>query len=1065
MAKKFKTVSIDGNTATTHSAYAFSEVASIYPITPSSDMGEMADAWAAKGLKNIFGEKLDVKQMQSEAGAAGACHGALSGGTLTSTYTASQGLLLMLPNMFKIAGEMQPGVIHCSARSIAAQSLSIFGDHSDVMACRSTGFGMLASNNPQEAQDLAAVAHLVAIESSIPFLHFFDGFRTSHTIQNVEQIDYDTFKEMVNMDAVRKFREEAMKPESPYCKVGAQNPDVYFQGRETTNNQYRDLHLVVKKYMDKLYDATGRRYELFEYIGDPNAEKIIIAMGSGADTIHETVDYLTAKGEKVGAIIVRLYRPFNIDALKDVIPASVKKIAVLDRTKEPGAIGEPLYLDVVATLQKRPDIDIYGGRYGLSSKEFTPSMIKAVYDHLDNNPWHGFTVGINDDVSNLSIPIHEEIDTEDKSTVRCKFWGYGSDGTVGASKNSIKIIGEGTDKYVQGYFQYDSNKSGGYTVSHLRFGDKLIRSQYLVHSANFISCSRPQYIGKYDLLDGITEGGTFLLNSEWKPEEVWEHLTADMQKTIIDKKVKVYCIDAGHIAKEVGLGGRRTTVMQTVFFKLSGILPADESIQMIKDYIKKTFLQKGQDIVDMNWKAVDASVSAVCEVPVPATAGANAAPMIDIVPEGSGDFAMNVIDPVARLKGDDVKVSQMPINGVIPVETNRLQNKGRATKALKKPMKYDFIDNNKHNFEHPYVEYIPSCKGCGEIQYVMNIAQLFGDRMMIANATGCSSIYGGTFPNIPWAKDANGHGPTWANSLFEDNAEYAYGMRLAVNQNRKLLKSNSEKLIKMNISAELKAAIEKQLKNFKELTNDVKADAISLKVLLTNETVTDENKCLLADTLNLADYYVEKSVWAFGGDGWAYDIGYGGLDHIMASSENVNVLVMDTEVYSNTGGQASKATPRGAIAKFAADGKKMAKKNLGLMITTYGNAYVAQINMMADHEQALKAIKEAEEYDGPSILIGYSPCIAHGIDLKYASSQSKKAHTTGYWPMYRFDPRKDNPFTWESPVPSTDFDEYVDAEVRYNGLKRSNPEEYDRLRKLATVDNARRIEETKGLAD
>ncbi len=1063
MAKQFKTVSIDGNTATTHSAYAFTEVASIYPITPSSDMGEMADAWAARDLKNIFGEKVNVQEMQSEAGAAGACHGALSGGTLTSTYTASQGLLLMIPNMFKIAGEMQPGVIHCSARSIAAQALSIFGDHSDVMSCRSTGFAMLSSSNPQEAQDMAAVAHLSAIEASIPFVHFFDGFRTSHTIQKVEQIDYATYKEMINMDAVRKFKNESMKPESPYCKVGAQNPDVYFQGRETTNNQYAALPATVKKYMQKITEVTGRKYDLFEYYGAPDAEKLIIAMGSSIDTIRETLDYMTAKGEKVGAINVRLYRPFSVEGLVEAVPASVKKIAVLDRTKEPGSIGEPLYLDVVAALKERKDIEIFGGRYGLSSKEFTPSMVKAVYDHLDNNPWHSFTVGINDDVSNLSIPILEEIDTEDESTVRCKFWGYGSDGTVGASKNSIKIIGEGTDKYVQGYFQYDSNKSGGFTVSHLRFGDKEIRSQYLIKNADFISCSRHQYIGKYDLLEGIVEGGTFLINCEWAPEDVWKNFTKDMQEEIIAKKVKVYCVDAGKIAKEVGLGGRINTVMQTIFFKLAGILPADESIQMIKDYVEKTFAKKGKEIVEMNWNAIDAAVNAVAEVPVPATFGTECSPIQDVVAPGSGEFADKVIDPVARLKGDLVKVSEMPINGVIPTETNRIQNKGRATKPLKKPMKYDFIDPNMHNFDDVYVEYIPSCKGCGEIQYVMNVCQLFGDRMMIANATGCSSIYGGTFPNIPWAKDKNGFGPTWGNSLFEDNAEYAYGMRLAVDQNRKTLKTNAEKLVGMNISAELKAALEKQLKNFKELNNDVKADARALKVLLEKETATDENRAVLATTLNLADYFVDKSVWAFGGDGWAYDIGYGGLDHIMASDKNVNVLVMDTEVYSNTGGQASKSTPRGAIAKFAASGKKLGKKNLGLMMTTYGHVYVAQVNMMADHEQAIKAIKEAEEYDGPSIIIGYSPCIAHGIDLKKAIPQAKKAHSSGYWPVYRFDPRKENPFTWELPEASSNFDEYVDAEIRYNALKRMAPEEHARLRELARKDNARRIEDIKAL--
>ncbi|MEI6089782.1 MAG: pyruvate:ferredoxin (flavodoxin) oxidoreductase [bacterium] len=1054
--KQFQKVSIDGNTATTHSAYAFSEVASIYPITPSSDMGELADAWSAQGRKNIFGQKLEVREMQSEAGAAGAFHGSLSGGALATTFTASQGLLLMIPNMFKVAGEMQPGVIHCSARAIAAQSLCIFGDHSDVMACRGTGFGMLTSANPQEAQDIAAITHMTAIESSIPFVHFFDGFRTSHTVQKMELIDYDTFAELVDLDAVKKFRAEAMTPDTPYCKVGAQNPDVYFQGRETSNLQYQDLPNVVKSNMAKFAKATGRNYELYEYYGAKDAEKIIIAMGSAIDTIQETIDYMLTKGEKVGVITIRLYRPFAVEDLVAKIPATVKKIAVLDRTKEPGSIGEPLYLDIVASLKGRSDIEIIGGRYGLGSKEFTPSMVQAVYKHLDNNGWHSFTVGINDDVSHLSIPVEEDIDTEDKSTIRCKFWGYGSDGTVSAAKNAIKIIGDGTEKFVQGYFQYDSNKSGGFTVSHLRFGDKPIRSQYLVKNADFISLNRQQYIGRYDILEGIVDGGTFVINCSWKPEDVFKNLTEDMQKTIVAKNIKVYCIDASTIAKKVGLGGKINTVMQTAFFQLSNVLPPKEAIEMTKKFVEKQFLKKGKEVVDMNWAAIDGTVANIFEVPIPAECD-KFAKILEIVPADAGDFANFVVDPVLRLQGDNVKVSQMSVNGTLPTQTSRWMKDNRPGKSQSWLSKFDFINPDNHYFDEPYVEYIPSCNGCGETPYVQAVTQLFGDRMLIANATGCSSIYGGSFPNIPYAKDKNGHGPVWGNSLFEDNAEYAYGMRLAIDQNRLLLKDEAEKLAKMNISAELKAALTNQIANFKAVSNVVKESADALKVLLLNEKETAENKYSLGMVINLKDFFVEKSVWAFGGDGWAYDIGYGGLDHVLASDKNINVLVMDTEVYSNTGGQASKSTPRGAVAKFAAGGKTIGKKNLGLMMTTYGHVYVASVNMAADKEQTARAIAEAEAYDGPSIIIAYSACINQGFDLVLAKKQSEKATAAGYWPLYRFNPLNKKSFTWDSPAITEDFDEYVNAEVRYNSLDRINASESVRLRELAKEDNVRRF--------
>lgn len=1058
-------VTVDGNTATTHSAYAFSEVAAIYPITPSSDMGEMADAWASAGKKNLFGEKVDVVQMQSEAGAAGAVHGALSGGAMTTTFTASQGLLLMIPNMFKIAGELQPTVFHISARSIAAQSLSIFGDHSDVMACRSTGFGMLSSANPQEAQDFAAVAHLASLESSIPFLHYFDGFRTSHTIQKIEQLDYDTMKEMLDQQYVEKFRRTAMRPEDPICKVGAQNPDVYFQGRETVNRFYDITPAIVKKYFTMLNEKTGREYQLFEYHGHPQAEKIIILMGSGCDTVDETLEYLVSKGEKVGAIKVRLFRPFSVKDFVDAIPSSVKKIAVLDRTKEPGSIGEPLYMDVVTALNNK-GLFIIGGRYGLSSKEFTPSMVKAVFDHLEANGHHNFTVGINDDVTHLSIPVNEEIDTEDPETIRCKFWGYGSDGTVSANKNSIKIIGDSTDLYVQGYFQYDSNKSGGFTVSHLRFGKKPIKSQYLLNNSDFIALHRQQYIGVYDILEGISEGGTFLLNSGWKPEIAFSKLTKEMQETIRNKKLKFYIIDASKIAKKVGLGNRINTVMQTAFFKLSGVLPEKEAIELIKKHVEKQFAKKGQNIVEMNWKAIDASADAVVEVPIPSEE-TEYAEMQTVVPVDAGEFAQKIMDPVLRLKGDSIPVSLMPINGALTTMTKRLEKGGRQGKPQQWISRFEFVPPTQ--YDYPYFEYPGSCAGCGEIAYIAAATQIYGDRMLIANATGCSSIYGGTFPSTPYAKDDKGRGPAWANSLFEDNAEYGFGMRLAVDANRNQLKSQVAALLEKGTNEELTLALNKQIELFSEKSPEAKDNADKIKSILPKvlETATDDTKPIIKKIIELQDYFIDKSIWMIGGDGWAYDIGFGGLDHVMASNRNVNILVVDTEVYSNTGGQSSKATPRGAIAKFAALGKKTGKKNLGLMMTTYGTAYVASVNMGMDREQVLKAIVEAEAYDGPSIILAYSPCIAHGYDMVLGKKQSEKAAMTGYWPIFRYNPdlyeKGENPLIWETPEKTMEFEEFAYNEIRYNSLKRFMPEEAEKLMTLAKVDNERRMKDFKHL--
>ncbi|MFP4302115.1 MAG: pyruvate:ferredoxin (flavodoxin) oxidoreductase [Spirochaetaceae bacterium] len=1063
-------INIDGNEATSNIAYAFSEVAAIYPITPSSPMGEKADEWAAEGKKNLFGQELQVIEMQSEAGAAGAVHGSLSGGAMTTTYTASQGLLLMIPNMYKIAGEMLPTVFHVSARSIAAQSLSIFGDHSDVMSVRMTGFGLISSANPQEAQDLAAIAHLSTLEAKIPFIHFFDGFRTSHTVKKIEALEYETLQEMIDMKYVEEFRANGLNPERPRTKTGAQNPDVYFQGRETVNKYYEAAPAVVKKQMELFEKKTGRKYELFQYVGDPNAEKVIIAMGSGVDTIDETVKYLTKKGEKVGAIKVRLYRPWSMEDFKAALPKSCKKIAVLDRTKEPGAPGEPLFLDVSHALRDT-DIMVIGGRYGLSSKEFTPPMVKAVYDHLDGKAFHDFTVGIEDDVTKKSLPIKELIDTEPESATRCKFWGYGSDGTVSANKNSIKIIGEETDLYVQAYFQYDSRKSGGYTVSHLRFAEEPIQSEYLLTNCDFIALHRPQYIGRYDILEGIVEGGTFLINSNEEPEKVFNTFTKDMQKTIIDKKVKVYTIDGFKIAKEAGLGNRISTVMQTAFFKLANIIDPDEAVSMIKKYVEKQFKSKGQEIVDMNWKAIDMAIDALKEVPVPSKLPQEAAEVQQLVPADSSEFAKKVIDPSMRLKGDTIPVSAMPIDGSVPVSTNRLEKDNRpGALPIKWASKHPAVQElDTVQWDEPYFEYPSSCMGCGEVQYIYLATQLFGKRMMIANATGCSSIYGGTFPTTPYAADSTGRGPTWANSLFEDNAEYGFGMRLAVDANRLQLKSNVEKLLEKGVGGELAAALRKNLDLWKE-TNKKAMDAAEETTKLlpkAQKEATAETKPIINKIVELKDYFVDKSVWAFGGDGWAYDIGYGGLDHVMASGKNINILVLDTEVYSNTGGQSSKATPRGAIAKFAASGKKTGKKNLGLMMTTYGNVYVAQVNIGMNREQVAQAFVEAEQYDGPSIIIAYSPCIAHGYDLKFSMKQMKSAGQSGYWPIYRYNPANrmvgENPFTWDSEEPTIDFKEYTKGEIRYRALELSQPEEAERLQKLAKEDNERRIEELKKL--
>ncbi len=1172
MKRKFEP--IEGNTAATHVAYAFSEVAAIYPITPSSLMGELADSWAAQGRKNIFGQTVDVIEMQSEGGASGAVHGSLSAGALTTTFTASQGLMLMLPNMHKIAGEMLPTVFHVSARSLACQSLSIFGDHSDVMSARNTGFGLIASGSVQETMDLAIVAHLAALKSKVPFVHFFDGFRTSNEIQKVEMIPYETMAELVEMKYVEEFRSHSMNPERPYLKVGAQNPDVYFQGRETVNQYYDRAPDIVQECMDRVANKIGRSYHLFDYVGAPDADRVIVSMGSSVETIEEAVNYLRGKGEKVGAIKVRLYRPFSAKALLSALPDSVKKIAVLDRTKEPGSLGEPLYMDV-ATALKEKEIDVIGGRYGLSSKEFTPAMVKAVYDHLEGKSTHGFTVGIEDDVTNLSLPVGEPLDSEPEGVVRCKFWGYGSDGTVSANKNSIKIIGDSTDMYAQGYFQYDSKKSGGVTISHLRFGKEKIQSQYLLNTVDFAALHKSSYIGRYDILKGIRENGTFLLNSNWKAEEVFENLTESMQKTIIDKNIKVYNIDALKIANEVGLRNRISTIMQVAFFKISGVLPEDKALKLIKDAIKKTFMKKGEDIVKMNWKAVDRTLEALEEVPIPDKIG-KSAPEIKLIPDDASDFAKSVIDLSMHFEGDKIKVSQMPLDGAVPTGTTKLEKRGVANlvprwipdnciqcnqcslvcphatirpkqidpddlkdapgnfvtlksrtkndrdlkyrlqvyiedcvgcencvevcptkdKALEmvpigEARKAGEVENEKFfeelpdnvldgvkkttvkgsQFLLPYLEFHGACAGCGETPYVKLATQLYGDRMIIANATGCSSIWGGTFPTVPYCKDKNGRGPTWANSLFEDNAEYGFGMRLAVNSNRKQLLFNINKLLEMGTTKELTQALQKSREHWTSVEDEAKSAAEEVIKALpeAQKKASGEKEKVLRKIIELKDYIVDKSVWSIGGDGWAYDIGYGGLDHVLATGKNINVLVLDTEVYSNTGGQASKATPTGSVAKFASAGKATKKKDLGRMAMSYGYVYVAAVAMGANQNQCLRAFLEAESYDGPSLIIAYAPCINHGLDMTKTQAEEKLAVDTGYWILYRYDPRRaeegKNPLVLDSKEPKLEYQTFLDNEIRYRTLMQQHPDAAKVLFKRAAQEAEQRYKDYKKMSE
>ena len=1173
MAKKMQT--IDGNYAASYVAYAFSEVAAIYPITPSSTMGEYADIWASQGQKNMFGQKLEVVEMQSEAGAAGAVHGSLSAGALTTTYTASQGLLLMIPNMYKIAGEMLPTVFHVSARALAAQSLSIFGDHSDVMSCRATGYAMTSAASIQETHDLALVAHLATLESEIPFLAFFDGFRTSHEFQKVELLDYSDMKSMLDMKYVERFRNRALRPDAPYAKMAAQNPDVYFQGRETTNKQYEALPAIVQKYMDKVGEVTGRKYHLFDYVGAADADKVIVAMGSACETIEEAIGYLNAKGRKLGLLKVRLYRPFAADVLVKALPATVKKVAVLDRCKGPGSLGEPLFLDVKAALAGK-DVTVIGGRYGLASKEFTPSMVNAIYKHMDGKNTHNFTVGINDDVTGLSLPIDEEIVTEPAGTTACMFWGLGGDGTVGSNKNSVKIIGDHTNKYVQAYFVYDSKKSGGITVSHLRFGDKPITSEYTITAPNFVACHNPAYIGRYDMLAGIVDGGTFLINSELPADKVFESFTREMQEVIVRKHVKVYTIDALKLALEVGSPKYVSTIMQTCFFKLANIIPADEAIGYIKSGIEKKFKKKGDDVVKENQACVDQALAMLKEVEVPASLdGVAAYEPKALITEDMGTFANTLMKPILHQKGDDIPVSAMSYDGSMPTATSKFEKRGIApsvpkwdsaaciqcnqcvmacphaairskliepanlagapasfnTVDAKPPVKKElglkyrlqvFIEDctgcgvcvetcpvkekaihlthtpeeraagqdenvefflslpdnvmggtdaktvKGSQFLMPYFEFSGACAGCGETPYVKLVSQLFGNRMIVANATGCSSIYGGSFPSLPYCKDKKGRGPAWANSLFEDNAEYGFGMRLAVDTNRKQLMDCIKKIQELGVCCDdMKSALDYAVANWENTSDEAMANQEKLGELLkvAVEKSEGEKREIYAKMLELKDYFVDKSVWILGGDGWAYDIGFGGLDHVVAQNRNVNILVLDTEVYSNTGGQASKSTPIGAVALFANSGKRLTKKNLGFMCMSYGNVYVASISMGANRQQALTAIREAEAHNGPSIILAYAPCIAHGINMSKSQTEAKRAVEAGYWPLYRYNPAEEQPFKWETKEATASFQEFIRSENRYKALFKTSPADAEELFTKAEADAKRRMTFYKNLGE
>ncbi|MFH1013330.1 MAG: pyruvate:ferredoxin (flavodoxin) oxidoreductase [Thermoplasmatota archaeon] len=1161
-------ISVDGNTAAAHIAYAFSDVAAIYPITPSTAMGEMVDAWSAQGRKNLFGQRLKVVEMQSEGGAAGAVHGSLSAGAFTTTFTASQGLLLMIPNMYKISGELMPTVFHVSARAIAGQALSIFGDHQDVMAVRETGFALLSSGSVQEVIDLSLVAHLATIRASIPFIEFFDGFRTSHEIQKIKTIDYESIRPLVDWNAIKKHRDRSLNPEHPHLRGSAQNPDIYFQVTEAANKYYLEVPRIVEEEMGKVSKLTGRSYHLFDYVGDPSAERIIIMMGSGAQAAEEAVEYLNKRGEKVGLVIVRLYRPFSVEHFLKVVPKTVMKIAVLDRTKENGSYGEPLYLDISAVYQhQKGNMTIVGGRYGLGSKDFTPSMVKAVFDNLvREKPQNNFTVGIIDDVTHTSLPIGEEFEATPAGLVQCKFWGLGGDGTVGANKDAIKIIGDNTDMYAQGYFAYDSKKSGGVTVSHLRFGKSPIKSTYLITSADYVACHNHTYVNKYDLLEGIKPKGTFVLNCPWTIAEMDTYLPNNMKRTIAEKKLKFYTIDAVKIAKGIGLGGRINMVMQAVFFKLSNVLPVDDAMIYLKDAIKKTYGRKGKAIVEMNWNAVDKSLEYIHEVSYPSTWAH--LPKDPLKVSSEPVFVRDVMRPMLAQQGDKLPVSVFTPGGIFPHGTTKYEKRGvainvpewqvdnciqcnmcslvcphaairpflvnedelnRAPKGfdvkkavgkevkdfyfriqtypqdclgcgncsdicpakekalIMKPLETQFGQIpmqsfteklplrdggfNKYSikgsqFNQPLFEFSGACAGCGETPYLKLVTQLFGDQMIIANATGCSSIWGGSAPSVPFTVNKEGHGPAWANSLFEDNAEYGFGMILATMQRRERLADLiTQALSEVTLSNELREACSGWLAS-KDDAEASKSFGNRIKSLLDK----NHDDPLLNEIYDARDMLAKKSIWAVGGDGWAYDIGYGGLDHVLAMGEKINVLVFDTEVYSNTGGQSSKATPHGSVAKFAYSGKKTKKKDLGLIAMSYGYVYVASVAMGANMDQVVKAFRDAESYPGPSIIIAYAPCINHGINAGMGKTQheARLAVQSGYWPLYRYDPRLraegKNPFQLDSAQPDGTLRDFIMGEVRYKSLVDTFPKEAEKLHKKLEEDVEERYQQYNKLA-
>ena len=1166
MKRKFKTM--DANEAVAHVAYRVNEVIAIYPITPSSPMGEWADQWASEGVPNIWGSVPHVVEMQSEGGAAGAVHGALQTGSLSTTFTASQGLLLMIPNMNKIAGELTPAAFHVSARTVATHALSIFGDHSDVMTCRTTGWAMLCSNSVQEAMDLALIAHAASLETRIPFLHFFDGFRTSHEVNKIEMLNEDDLRALINMDRVIEHRQRALSPDHPVLRGTAQNPDVFFQIRETANPYYDVAPAKVQSTMDKFAEVVGRRYKLFDYVGAPDAERVIVVMGSGAEVAHETVDYLNARGEKVGLIKVRLYRPFSVKSFIEALPPTVRQMAVLDRTKESGAIGEPLYLDVVNALHEGLKLgygrlkaapSVVGGRYGLSSKEFTPAMVRAVYNNLKQpQPKDHFTIGINDDIGHTSLDYEASFSTEPDSVVRALFYGLGADGTVGANKNSIKIIGENTDNNAQGYFVYDSKKSGAMTVSHLRFGPQPIRSSYLVSKANFIACHQWIFLERYDMLSALVEGGTFLLNSPFGKDEVWDHLPREVQQQLIAKRAKFYAIDAYQVARDAGMGSRMNVIMQVCFFAISKVLPRDEAIEAIRESIRYTYGRKGEEVVQKNMRAVDETLAHLFEVKIPDSANSK----IEMPPVFSGapKFEREVLGTIYAGRGDELPVSAFSCDGTFPSASARWEKRNLALEipawdtkiciqcgkcAMVCPhavirikvydkkelesapatfkscdardkewagMKYTIqvapedctgcgvcvdicpvknksevrlkainmvaqpplrapesenwefflkipeLDRRKikvgtirqQQVQEPLFEFSGACSGCGETPYLKLVSQLFGDRAVVANATGCSSIYGGNLPTTPWAKNADGRGPAWSNSLFEDNAEFGLGFRVSIDKQTEFAQELVRRLaghIGDDLATAIRTAKQKDESDIYEQRQRVEI----LKERLHKLNLTEARHLL-----SLADMLVKKSVWIIGGDGWAYDIGYGGLDHVLASGRNVNILVLDTEVYSNTGGQASKSTPRGAVAKFAAGGKPGPKKDLGLMAMTYGNVYVASVAMGAKDEHTLKAFLEAEAYDGPSIIIAYSHCIAHGIDMTTAMSDQKVAVESGQWLLYRYNPERvaigENPLALDSRAPTRKVQEYLQQQTRFKMLTKSKPEDAERLWKLAQKD-------------